>query len=71
MDQMDQATFEFSYNTNDIYEVKIMMTVLAAIVLLTTWMQITMIAQYSEGMARQIAVNYFKLYMEKDGHFFD
>jgi ATP-binding cassette subfamily B (MDR/TAP) protein 1 len=34
-------------------------------------MQITLIAWYSEGMARGVSENYFKLCMSKDGHFFD
>ena len=71
IDQMGQSTSAFNYDPNDMYEVNIMMGILGAIAFLSAWMQITLIAWYSEGMARSIAVNYFKLCMEKDGHFFD
>jgi ABC-type multidrug transport system fused ATPase/permease subunit len=47
------------------------MSILAGIALISAWMQITLIAWYSEGMARSIGRNYFKLCMMKDGHFFD
>ena len=47
------------------------MSILAAIAFLSAWMQITMIAWYSDGMAHDLSVKYFKLCMDKDGHFFD
>lgn len=47
------------------------MTILSGVALLSSWMQITLIAWYSEGMSRSIAKSYFKLCMTKDGEFFD
>lgn len=71
IDQMGQTTSAFNYDPQEMYDVNIMMAGLAAIAFLSAWMQITLIAWYSEGMSRSIAVNYFALCMEKDGHFFD
>lgn len=71
VDEMGLSTSAFNYDPNYQYDRSIQMSILAGIALLAAWMQITLIAWYSEGMARNIAVCYFKLCMEKDGHFFD
>lgn len=47
------------------------MSILAAVAALSAFMQITMIAWYSDGLATGLSENYFRLCMEKDGHFFD
>jgi hypothetical protein len=68
---MGRATSEFNFDPGFQYANSMWMSVLGAIALLSSWMQITLIAWYSDGMSRHLAVNYFKLCLSKDGSFFD
>lgn len=71
IDEIGLSTSAFNYDPQYQYDKSLQMAILAAICFLTSWMQITLIAWYSEGMSRCIGKKYFELCMQKDGHFFD
>lgn len=71
VDEIGLATSAFNYDPEYQYWNSMWMSIMGGIAFISAWMQITLIAWYSDGMSHNLAINYFKLCLSKDGTFFD